>query len=307
MDTDTTTSETTESTETSGIDGYEGKDGAKEGGEFDYANAFKSTSQELTATKGQLETYRQKLEGVQRQAEESGAVVQRLKEAFSPDGGKGEPDPVADWERQRDHYLEQALKAEKAGRPITLTTNLAVQFFDDKIKAHKAEKANNDKISKLEETIKTLTDPNREVDHRAASHIDSLIVSTVEMLYGNDEKSYEQRAAQYHAIASQVRKQIEQLKPATWEQIRRSPEKQKKLVEFVAEQNQPPKVRQILEQERLKNTPLSVGELKAAFAEAQKLKDPVQREKETADIRQQILSLSFGQKRTRQGVGRMYG
>lgn len=296
----------------SSFEGNPGQSGVDGGGGdvVDIREQLKSTHGELQQTKSALQDYMGRFETVQKQATSANEVVDRLRQVFDPEAGQQKADPTAEWQQQLDMYLKAAWDADKAGKPIPLTTNLAVQFFQDKIAAHQREEQLTSTINELVETVKALKDPNREVNHRAASDIDATIEEYVERLYGTGDETLPQRSAQYNAIAHQVKAEIMKLQkenPGVWEQVRRNPEKRRKMVEWVVEQNQPPKVRQILEQDRIKNTPLSDGELYAAFNEARQIKDDKTREKILPQIRADIISRMFErQKRNAQGLNQLY-
>jgi hypothetical protein len=297
----------------SAIDGFgntkEGADATPK--DQDLGKAFKSTQAELHQTRSAIEGYKSELARVQARAEESGAVVEKLRDVFNP---KAESvDPTEQWAKERDHYIRMGIDAEKAGRPMPLTIENTVRQLQDKIDAYAESKANAATIKELKDKIEKLTDPERETDHRAAANINSVIIDMVERLYGQDDASYPTRAAQYNAISEQVRNEALRLQkdqPKAWAQVRRSSDMQAKLVEHVVSMNQPPKVRQMLEQERLKNTPVTMDDLNRAFADAKKIEDPGQREKHTAKIRQQMWEIRFAPKnvsKQRPSMSQFYG
>ncbi len=302
--------ESVESTERSAIDDYTGgKDGEGDGAEQDYRKAFVSTQKDLLRTKSEFDQFRSQMEGVKKRADESGSVVDRLREALNPEQAR-ELDPTLEWQAQIDAHMRAALEAEKAGRPMPITANLALTLYQDKIANYNAQKEQAKTIKELNERLSALNDPQREIDRAAFSKMDATIVDYVERLYGTAPETLPQRRAQYNGIVDQVRLEVEKLqKGPHWDAVRRSPDKQAKLVEWVVEMNQPPKVRQILEQQRIKETPISDGELWAAFKEAKTLQDPKAREKATTQIRQDIIARMVGSRKGggRQSVGKLYG
>ena len=89
---------------------------------------------------------------------------------------------------------------------------------------------------------------------------------------------------------------IQRERPDIWQQIRKNPEYQKRLVMHHVEQIIPPKARELLRNEKIQNTPMSNQDLWQAFREAgEKYKDnPTMRQKIQTSIRQEIISRKFG-------------
>ena len=297
----------------SAIDGFQSKgEGSKGGDAPDYAKLFQSTQAELQQTKSAIDSYKQELETVTRRASESSEVVGRLKEALSPTDPKN-VDPTTAWKAERDYWLRVGIEAEKAGRPMPVTIDTKVETLDLKIKLYEQEKAKNEELKALKAKVDEISDPEREVDRSAFAFINSQIADVVERLYGQDDKTFPQRNAQFNAISEQVAHEIKRLQkeePKAWAQVRRSDEMKKRLVDYVAALNQPPQVRKMLEEERLRTTPITMADLNRAFADAKKIENPYEREKATAKIRQEMWVLKFTpktQRREQVKVGGMYG
>lgn len=294
----------------SGIDGFEQHDGKESKGDPDYKKMFQSRDQELSRTKEELKGYGSKLEDVTRKFEESSSFLERIKQAVSP-SESAEPDPTVGWQKEIDKIVKTALEHERAGRPIPLTAQTAITLYEDKIRHYKESKEHKELIKKLQTQVDGLADPEAEVDRQAAAHINSTVAQYLERLYGNSADTITTRSAQYDAITRQIRVEAQKLAkefPEQWEMLRRDRVRQENLVKFVVEKNQPPKVRQILEQEKLQNSPITTEDLWTNLRRARELKDPKDRDRAVSAIRQEILSRSFGgeKKQGGRGVNQLY-
>lgn len=260
----------------------------KEGGDvFDFKRAFESQSKELGQTRERFGRLTQDVDGLKKEAD----TMRRIREALSPDSGKGAPDPtagaIADAEKQLDYYLSEAVEAEKRGRPLPLTTNLAVQFFQSRIE-HLKERADMQKeLQALRQQTQQAADPQHAINVHAYSSMDSFVKQGLDSLYGRDARFGDQKRYQFDAITKQMGdelKLIMQHKPQAWEQMRRDPEVLKKFSYHFLKKNIPPAAVQIIEQENLSKTEMSSDELWSAFREAGQIQDPQER----AQLREQI-------------------
>lgn len=238
------------------------------------------------------------LEALKAKNAEQEKLLGGLRQVFNPQP-EGDPidQEISGYEQQLDYYLQEALEAEKMGQSIPLTTNLAVQLFQGKIAQAKERRNWEGKMQKLENQIRGLTDPNVTSDRQAYGNIDNFIINNVEMIYGSGQDTQQIRNVQFEAVARLVSDEIKRIKsqmPDVWDTIKRSPDKQKRLVGYFFEQNLPPAVRQRLETEKLQNTPMSQDELTQAFREADQIQDERTRNDVKQKIRQELLSMRFG-------------
>lgn len=265
---------------------------------FDYKSAFTSQGRQLQDTQRQLQSFGQELERAKPNLE----LASRLREALNPPANTKES-PVDHWEKQIDFYLDQALQNKsQGGHGNPLTTNLAVELFKEKIAGHKFQEAAMQKIEAMERELKQVRDPGHNLDQRAYSTFDSSLINAIEQVYGNHPDSMDTRRGIFSTVGGRVSKAVDALKknnPQEWDMLRRDPSRLEALAQRALRQSLPPKAVQMLEQENLRNTPMSEGELWAAFREAKtKYKDnPAQMNEVCSGIRQEILSRSAGNKR----------
>lgn len=225
-----------------------------------------------------FEPYMQQLEG--------------LKQVFAPEQEQQDHDPVPGWQQQLDYYLSQAIEAEKAGRPLPLTTNLAVSHFQSQIENHQRQTELMRTIDELKNQVQAANDPSRALDNQAYANIDTSIMKGLSQFYGDDPTMDRVKGAQFRAVSGLIVDEIKNLRqenPRAWDQVRRDPGAQQRMVNHFLMQYQPPRVRQMIETQRMQDTPMNNEDLVHAFREANQIEDPHTRAKVQTQIRQQIL------------------
>lgn len=281
------------SKEGSGGAGANGSQGTGAGA-FDYQSAFKSQSKKLQDTQQSLSQFQQEWEGKKGDLE----LVSKLKGVFEPPkGGEQAESPVGEWERQLDFYIEQAVEAKNRGQGIPLTANLAISHFKAQIENYNTQQEQKKLIQELRQRLDHVQDPSHNLNQRAFYNFDTHIKNGLERVYGKDQSTLPQRQAQFRAIGQQVSAAIQDLmqkNPQRWDQMRRDPAEIEQLANRALRMNMPPKAVQMIEQENLRNTPMSMGELRRAFKEADSIKDESERTRVKTSIRQDILAMSMG-------------
>lgn len=265
------------------------------GGDFDYKSAFTSQSRKIQETEGRLGDLSKEVEGSRSDRE----MLKKLRDVFNPqDSGKKQAaDPVPGWEQQLDFYISQAVEADKAGRGIPLTANLAISHYKSLIENHQVQSQYQQKIDTLESMVNQLRDPGHNINQRAFSSFDTSIQNGLERIYGSDPGSFPQRQALFKAVGDLVGPAVNSLMkndPKRWDMIRRDPAELEKIANRALRAVLPPKAVQMIEQEQLRNTPMSLTELQTAFREANGIKDESERQRVRTKIRQDILAMSMG-------------
>lgn len=189
---------------------------------------------------------------------ETSQVLDRIKSAFSD--GSDNIDPEDADKQFLDHYLEAALEAEKQGRPIPLTAQLAVKLVEEKKRSRSIEA----KMSKLEQQLQAISDPNMGYDNKAYADIDMTMQQAFEDLYGEVNPELMKAAAN---MAIKEVQRLQKTAPEKWDRIRRNDNLKKNFGMYFVEKVIPPKARQILNAEKLKNTPMNRAEILAAHRE----------------------------------------
>lgn len=282
--------------------GSQGAGGAKDGaGAFDYQSAFKSQQKKIQEQDQSFSKLHQEWEGKKGDLE----LVSKMKDVFAPPKPpQGGEDPIPGWESQLDFYIQQAVEAKNNGRGIPLTANLAIHSFQQAIANHKAQQAMQQTINEMRQQLQEVRDPGHQLNQRAYGNFDTHIKNGLERIYGNDPSTFGSRQAQFRAIGQQVSQALQELQqknPQRWDMIRRDPKEIEAIANRALRMNLPPKAVQMIEQEQLRNTPMSVGELRQAFKEAAQIKNDGERTRVQEKIRQDILALTMGGFRAQAG------
>lgn len=231
---------------------------------------------------------------------ESAKTVDKLRQVFNPESA-----PEVDEDQAfLDHYLEQALNADKAGTPIPLTTNLAVKLFEERKRAKEMEK----RLASLDQKVNQINDPMVVADRQAFNSIDNLLENTLGTMYGNDGYAPQVFSAAANLIVEEI-KRLQGSEPEVWDKIKKSGEMQKRMVNHFVNKVIPEKARSAMYREELQNVELSPQELLNAFREANEIPDPKARVKIRAEIRQQLLSTMVQNKKSQSlssKLSRMY-
>lgn len=238
--------------------------------------------------RGGFEGMSREVQTARSEAQDAKDRISKIHSAFAEkDSSEPEIDEV-------DSYADEVLAAHlegmkngQKGIPLTAKTAMLLQKTNAQLK--EAMKIIND----LKGRTDTLSDPNMEFDRRAYANLDMELQNTIEKVYGKADAQIVGMASQ--KIINEVQR-IQRERPDIWQQIRKNPEYQKRLVMHHVEQIIPPKARELLRNEKIQNTPMSNQDLWQAFREAgEKYKDnPTMRQKIQTSIRQEIISRKFG-------------
>ncbi len=269
--------------------GAEGGQGSPDA--FDYKAAFKSTQKALSDTKTQFDSFRKEIDPRVKEFSENSELLSKLKGVFSPEKDSA-PDPVQNWNQQLDFYIEQAIEAEKRGQAMPLTTNLAISHYKSLIENHQRETKLMETVNKLQSQMEQMRDPGHAINTQAYSTLDNNIKRGLDSLFGPGDDSLPQKRSLFNAVGQQVAaaiQEIQQKSPQRWDMMRRDSAALAELANKALRMNIPPKAIQMLEEEQLKNTAMSMGELRQAMKEAEGIEDPQERQRIREKIRQQIL------------------
>ena len=230
-----------------------------------------------------LESERVELKGA---VEKSNKTLTRLQAALRDEEDSEESDDEKD-DRLLKMFREAAEDDKKqGGKGLPLTTKLA----EENIQLRKMLRELKTDIGTLKETQKATSSPEFKYDQDAFSKIDMEVQEGISKIYGEIDQHL------YEAVSKDINKEIQRLKkdhPQTWEQIRRNPEYIKRMSMHFVEKKIPPRAREMLREEQEKSTPMTLGELKKAFKEADAIKDPRSRAEVRTNIRQKMLELTY--------------
>ncbi len=281
---------------------------ASSGGTADVSDLLADYEERFEEQGGLLQQTQQQLRDVQGQHGETTEVLQRLKEALNgPQQGRQATPDDAELEQLNakiDHYLQVAIAAERAGKPMPVTIQGHVDALTTAV-AHRRElmaiKAEN---ASTKQQLARLTNPAFQVDQQAFASMDGMLMGAMQTFFGDDPEMSSVRDAQFKSVAGLISSEINRLKaeePDIWERVRRNPADQRKLVNHFAQKAIPPAARNLMQQQQIQNTPITYNDLKQAWQESQQIEDPVRRAKIQDHLRPQLLSGMFQSARNRDG------
>jgi hypothetical protein len=231
-------------------------------------------------------------ESLQQQAGQNQALqstIDRMRSALMGDEGKPENDgePDLSW---YDDVLKVAFEAEKAGRGMPVTVDLATR-----VKAQVQENAQLRKtVQQLEQKVKTIANPEVLHNQRVYENIDNHIRGTIEQLYGEIDPQFEMFVS---SKLAQTIKEVQKSQPEAWQKIRSSDAMQKKMVAEVVKSAVPKSVREKLRDDYLQNSEMTREELAEAYAQAEHIEDQNVRAKVKAEARQRYFETLFTEKK----------
>ncbi len=281
----------------------ENSSGSDEGGAVDYGEILQSHEQ---AFKQQSKTVDQ----LRRSLDQSTETMGRVKRAFAGDDPP-EQNPleaaIKGHEELMDYFLQQGLEAERQGRAIPLTVTLGTKLAQQGIEAEKRYAKLEAKFEKLNRSVQRQEDPNFQLTDRAAAAMEGMLQDGLSQVYGGDPSSERTRNAQFAAVAGRITEEIQDLQkndPGTWDKIRRNPAAMRKMVNYFVQDQLPPRVREMLENQRVQDTVMTTRELHSAFAQANDARLNTENEREAEQysnimdsIRQEIIARQYGKGR----------
>ena len=225
-------------------------------------------------------------------------TIDNIKKAISPETG-GEGVTRDDIEAFLDPYLEESLADQKrGGAGLPLTTKLAVNQAELMKEVRELRK----QLTEAKGKVDHQSDPTTQYDNQAYSTFDTSIMNGLEQIYGEPKTDIEakHRNNLFQVIANSVSETVKEIRatdPRRWETIRRNPAAIRQIANSHVASLVPPKARQILEDQSIKDTPMSRADLKQAMIEADDIKNPEQRRKVKEMIRQETLTHMYQNKR----------
>jgi len=266
----------------------------------DHQQRFESMGNELQTTRQQAESFRQ-------QSEKTAGVLDRIKGALTGDQApKLDPDDeeIAHYQGQIDEYIAAAIEAERRGKPIPVTINAAIKSFQGQIARIEQIKELKGRLSGIEGKVNQAADPQNQINMQAYSNIDSFTINALQQVYGAGQDMEDVRNAQFKSVASLLTAEIKSIQkdaPDLWDRIRRNPEDQKRIVTHYVKQVVPPRARELMEQDTIRKTPITLPDLKTAWDEAKEIEDPAVRAEIQAKLRPQMLEHIYSRSRNSRG------
>lgn len=235
---------------------------------IDYGEMLRNQQDELARTGKTVEELRQELG-------KSHGVLGRVQKAFS---GEEEEKLTPYQQRMREFdelatYLDQqSLESQKqGGQGLPITTKIGKQLATYGKEAEARAEKLEQEVAALKDAMKRQQNPAFQGLERAAFIMEGMVDEGLESLYGADANSKNIRAAQFNAVTARINSEIKDLMkndPEALLKVQRNPKIMRKMVNHFMAEMLPPKVREMMDQERIQNTPMDVRDLYQAFAEA---------------------------------------
>lgn len=242
------------------------------------------SSEDIRSMQSELKSSKEQIANFSKSAQ----TLDKIQKVFNP-----EPENVQDPDDAfLDHYLQQALEAEKNGTPIPLTTNLAVKLYEEKQRNKELQK----RMGEIGKKVDAMENPSIVSDRQAFATIDSSLEQRLGEMYG--DTGYAPQI--FTAAANLIVQEITRLKtdtPEVWDRIKKSPNHQRSMVDHFVGKVIPERAKQSMQREALANYEMSPQELMAAFKEAGEIEDPKTRQKVRENVRQQLLMTMYSDKK----------
>jgi hypothetical protein len=205
----------------------------------------------------------------------SHGVIGRVQKAFSGDTDE-RLTPSQQRMREFDElaqYLDQeALENQRGGgKGLPITTKIGKQLATYGKEAEARAERLEQEISELKQAMKRRENPAFQGLERAAFVMEGMVEEALESLYGAEAGAKGIRESQFNAVTARINDEIKDLMkndPNGLLKVQRNPKVMRKMVNHFLAEMLPPKVRTMLDDERIKNEPILPRELWQAFSEA---------------------------------------
>ncbi len=234
----------------------------------DYGEILARQQHELAKTGKTVEALRGELD-------RSHGTLTRVQKAFAGDEGE-KLTPYQQRMREFDelaNYLdEQETESHRrGGNGLPITNKIGKQLVAYGKQAEgRAEKLDRE-LTEIKAALKRQQNPAYQGLERAGFIMEGMVDEGLSQMYGSDPQSKGVRAAQFNAVTARINEEIKDLianDPEALLKVQRNPKIMRNMVnQFMAEML-PPKVRTMMDEERIKNEPIDVRDLYQAFGEA---------------------------------------
>lgn len=276
--------------------------------DVDYKALVGETEAKLEQTRATLTGTQKEVGELRQHTKQANEKFERLQRALGGKEDAAPPDPVeseiATLNQELDEYIQIAADHDKAGSPIPVTLKNAVNRISFQIKTLREHAEIKGNYKKLETTVNRLADPQTTMENMVTSKMDSHLRSALETMYG--PKNAQVKNVQGKAVTEMIVSEIKDLKknrPEDWDRVMRDERAAIKMVNWAIEQIIPPRARQIMDDDNVKRTPMTLAETYSAWKEAKQLeaKNP-KAPKYSVQIREQIAALIYEKNAGKRGV-----
>lgn len=193
---------------------------------------------------------------------------ERVRRAFTGEDEKKKTPSQQRIEAYRD--FQKSLEEETQGR-YPVTEKLGRKLSEIGAESEERFAKQEEEIERLKEELKRSRNPAYQGLERAAFIMEGMVDDALVSLYGSEPNSKGIRSAQFNAVTSRINEEIRDLlknDPDALLQVQRNPKVMRNMVNHFMAEMLPPKVRERMEEDRIKSEPMDASELYQAFAEA---------------------------------------
>lgn len=226
----------------------------------------------------------QALQQQQSENQQLKGTLDKLKSVFSGDDNQGKSNELdTSW---YEDILKIGFELEKQGHGMPVTVDIATRLKAEQEQTH----ALRQQIAQLEQKINHLMTPDVLHDNRVYENIDNHIFRQIEDLYGEVDPRFSKYVSS--RLADSIR-EMQAKAPEKWHDVRRSDDLQRRLVAAQIKAALPQRVREMLHEQYLRESPMDEDDFAEAFVEAKKIEDPKIRERVQAEARARMWEHKF--------------
>jgi hypothetical protein len=243
---------------------------ADQGGEvIDYGEILARHQSELARSGKTVEELRNELG-------KTHGTIDRVRKAFVGDDETEKQSPyqrrIASYNDLGKYLQQEALENQKkGGQGLPVTTKIGQQLVELGLESEQRAETLERELAEIKAKLKRQENPAWQGLERAAFIMEGMVDEGLESLYGTAGESKQIRAAQFNAVTARINAEIQDLMkndPEALLKVQRNPKVMRRMVNHFMAEMLPPKVRSMLDDERIKNEPFESRDLMQAFAEA---------------------------------------
>lgn len=257
-------------------------DNANEAPDTGGAPTQESTSQEPVVDYGEILAQHQAeiartgktVEDLRSELGKSHGALDRVRQAFAPE----QPELTSYQKRVQafqslGQYLDQEATEDhkRGGKGLPITTRIGKELVDLGLESEKRAERLESELAQLKDAMKRQQNPAFQGLERAAFIMEGMVDEGLAQMYGETKDSKPIRAAQFNAVTTRINDEIKDLMkndPEALLKVQRNPKIMRNMVNHFMAEMLPPKVREKMDEERIKNEPMDSRAMWSALAEA---------------------------------------
>lgn len=254
-------------------------------GDHNQVNTGQDTGQQQSSIEMErMAEIHQALQSQQVENQQLKGTLERLRSAFSGDEDTGKQNDLdTSW---YEDILKIGFEAEKQGHGMPVTVDIATRLKAQQEQNHSLRQ----QIAQMEQKLNHLMQPDVLHDNRVYENIDNHIYKQIEDLYGEVDPRFSKYVSS--RLADSIR-EMQAKSPEKWHDVRRSDDLQRRLVAAQIKAALPQRVREMLHDQYMRESPMDEDDFAEAFIEADKIADPRIRERVKAEARARMWEHKF--------------